>query len=248
MSESRVLVVRSGANPFLSLGESSTVQVIERSSHTIGDVEVPADRPEGRADLILFTSQVAVERAATDPRLGFLLAAAGKGARLAAVGSVTAEALAEHGVPPRITAGGSAEALLEKLPRNLTGWRVVFPCGDDAAEELPAELRARGARVERLVVYRKIPRPHDPALDREILEEPFAAFCTTSPSAVRWLFDGLSREAAARLRQTDAVVLGPTTRRYLEELGVERIATTPTASFSEALRLLEYLATGPRAA
>jgi uroporphyrinogen-III synthase len=248
VSENRVLVVRSGANPFLSLGESSAVEVVERSSHAIEKVEAPADRPEGQPDLVLFTSQVAVERAATDPRLGFLLAAAGKGARLAAVGSVTAEALARHGVPPRVTAGGSAEALLERLPRNLAGWRVVFPCGDDAAEELPAELRARGARVERLVVYRKIPRPHDPALDRQILEEPFAAFCTTSPSAVRWLFEGLSPEAAARLRQTDAVVLGPTTRRYLEELGVERIAITSTPSFAEALRLLEHLATGPRAA
>ena len=248
MSESRVLVVRSGANPFLSIGKSSAVEVVERSSHAIEKVEVPAERAEGRPDLILFTSQVAVERVATDPRLGFLLAAAGKGARLAAVGSVTAEALAEHGLPPRITAAGSAEALLEKLPRNLAGRKVVFPCGDDAAEELPAELRARGARVERIVVYRKIPRPHDPELDREILEEPFAAFCTTSPSAVRWLFEGLSPEAGARLRQTDAVVLGPTTRRYLEELGVQRIAITPTPSFSEALRLLEYLATGPRAA
>lgn len=248
MSESRVLVVRSGANPFLSIGKSSAVEVVERSSHAIEKVEVPAERAEGRPDLILFTSQVAVERVATDPRLGFLLAAVGKGARLAAVGSVTAEALAEHGLPPRITAAGSAEALLEKLPRNLAGWKVVFPCGDDAAEELPAELRARGARVERIVVYRKIPRPHDPELDREILEEPFAAFCTTSPSAVRWLFEGLSPEAGARLRQTDAVVLGPTTRRYLEELGVQRIAITPTPSFSEALRLLEYLATGPRAA
>jgi len=248
VTEPRVLVVRSGANPFLSLGESSTVEIVERSSHTIEPIPIADGGRRPRPDLVVFTSQVAVERAATDPRLGFLLAAAAEGTRLAAVGPVTAEALARHGAPPRITAGGSAGALLEKLPRNLAGWRVVFPCAEDAAEELPAGLRARGARVEKLVVYRKIARPHDPAIGREILDLPFAAFCTTSPSAVRWLFDGLSPEAAARLRQTDAVVLGPTTRRYLEELGVERIAITSTPSFAEALRLLEHLATGPRAA
>lgn len=247
MSGRRVLVVRSGANPFLSLGSSSGIEVVERSSHTIEEVDVPADRPEARPDLVLFTSQVAVERAATDPKLGFLLSAAAKGTRLAAVGPVTAQALSEHGFPPRITAAGSAEALLEKLPRSLAGWYVLFPCGDDAAEELPAGLRARGARVERLVIYRKIPRPHDSTLEREVLEHPFAAFCTTSPSAVRWLFDGLTPEAADRLRHTDAVVLGPHTRRYLEELGVERIAVTPTPSFAAALDLLEDLATGPGA-
>ena len=247
MSGRRVLVVRSGANPFLSLGESAAIEIVERSSHTIEPVEVPEDRTGQPPDLVVFTSQVAVERAATDPRLGFLLAAAAKGTRLAAVGPVTADALLRHGARPGITAGGSAEALLEKLPRRLSGWRVVFPCAEDAAEELPAGLRARGARVERLVVYRKIPRPHDPALESEILERPFAAFCTTSPSAVRWLFDGLTPEAADRLRHTDAVVLGPHTRRYLEELGVERIAVTPTPSFAAALDLLEDLATGPGA-
>jgi uroporphyrinogen-III synthase len=242
MSGSRVLVVRSGANPFLSLGTSTAIEVVERSSHTIEEVGVSAERPEARPDLVVFTSQVAVERVATDPKLGFVLAAA-KGARLAAIGPVTAQALAEHGLPPRVTAAGSAEALFDRLPTNLRGWNVLFPCADDAAEELPAGLRARGARVERLVLYRKIARPHDPALERDILEHPFAAFCTTSPSAVRWLFDGLGTEAIDRLRHTDAVVLGPHTRRYLEEIGVERIAVTPTASFAAALQLLEDLAT-----
>ena len=162
---------------------------------------------------------------------------------------MTAEALREHGLPPRITAAGSAEALLEKLPRNLAGWRVVFPCGDDAAEELPAELRARGARVERLVVYRKIPRPHDPELDREILEEPFAAFCTTSPSAARWLFEGLSPEAAARLRADRRRRSRDRPRAGTSKSSASSGSRSrPTPSFSEALRLLEYLATGPQAA
>jgi len=243
VSGRRVLVVRSGANPFLSLGSSSAVEVVERSSHTIEEVAAPSERVETPPDLVVFTSQVAVERAATDPKLAFVLGATARGARLAAIGPVTAQALAEHGLPPRITAAGSAEALFDKLPPNLSGWKVLFPCGEDAAEELPAGLRARGARVERLVIYRKIPRPHDRALEREILEHPFAAFCTTSPSAVRWLFDGLESDAADRLRRTDAVVLGHHTRRYLEELGVDRIVVTPTPSFAAALQLLEDLAT-----
>jgi hypothetical protein len=41
------------------------------------------------------------------------------------------------------------------------------------------------------------------------------------------------------------VALGPSTREFLAERGVARIAIAEKAAFSSALQLLETLATGP---
>jgi uroporphyrinogen-III synthase len=142
-----------------------------------------------------------------------------------------------------IVAEGSGASLLERLPGDLSGQRVLLPCGEDATPELREQLNSRSARVARLVLYRKVPRPPDPGLEREILEKPFAAFCTTSPSAARWLFESLGEAATRRLQATPAVVLGRYTRRFLESHGVSRIEVTEEARFSEAVSLLEALAT-----
>jgi uroporphyrinogen-III synthase len=243
LSRPRVLVVRSGANPFVSLDGSAAVEVVERVSHSIEPVEPPEEEFVAPADLAIFTSQVAVERVTGDPRLLSQFSQATSGARLAAVGPVTAEALRRHGIEPALVAAGSGEALLELLPERLEGCRVLFPCGEDAAPELPDGLRRRGASVRRAVVYRKVPRHRDAALEREILERPFAAFCATSPSAAQWLFEGLGESAADRLRATPAVVLGRFTRRFLEARGVGRISVAGEQRFSSALSLLEELAT-----
>jgi len=243
LSRPRVLVVRSGANPFLSMEGSGAVEVVERVSHSIEPVEPPEEAFAEPADLAIFTSQVAVERVAGDPRLLSRFSQATSGARLAAVGPVTAEALRRRGIEPALVAAGSGEALLEALPERLEGCRVLLPCGEDAAPELPDGLRRRGASVRRAVVYRKVARHRDEALEREILERPFAAFCTTSPSAAQWLFEGLGDPAADRLRATPAVVLGRFTRRFLEARGVGRISVASEQRFSSALSLLEELAT-----
>jgi uroporphyrinogen-III synthase len=244
LTRPRVLVVRSGANPFVHLAPSARVEIVEKVSHTIEPVQ-PAGVIECPCDLVIFTSQVAVERAFGDPALSARFREAVAGARLIAVGPVTSEALVGRGLRVDLVAKGSAESVLEQLPDRLTGQRVLLPCGEDAAAELPERLRARGARATRLVLYRKIPTPPDPALAREILERPFAAFCATSPSAGSWLFTGVGEAAAAKLRATPAVVLGRFTRRLLESHGVRRIEVTGEARFSEAVAALEHLAGEP---
>lgn len=238
----RALVVRSGMNPFAALGESARIDIVEKSSHVIEPVAARPESVEGPFELAVFTSQIAVERLASDPGLLAAFRRSLSGGRVAAVGAVTAEALERHGIHAGMTAAGSAEGLLDLLPRALDGWRVLLPCGEDASEELPEGLRYRGAHVVPLVVYRKVPRPHDAALAREILEQPFAAFCTTSPSAARWLFESLPEAAANRLRATPAVVLGRFTRRFLESHGVSHIETTEEQRFAAAVELLEKLA------
>lgn len=245
MSRPRALVVRSGANPFLSLAGSSRIEIVEKVSHSIEPVEPDARELETPATLAIFTSQVAVERLSRDPRLAALFRKTISGGRIVAVGTATHEALDARGVKTDVVAGGSAHSVLECLPTDLKGWRVLLPCGEDASLELPEALRSRGAHAVRLILYRKIPRPRDPDLEREIVERPFAAFCTTSPSAAQWLFAGLREDAAERLRATPAAVLGRFTRRFLEAHGVSRIEVTEEARFADAVALLETLAGAP---
>jgi uroporphyrinogen-III synthase len=238
----RVLVVRSGANPFARLATGAGIELVERVSHSIEPLDPPASAFESVADFILFTSQVTVERLLSDPTIAPRLREAVAGSSLVAVGPATEGALRRHGLAPDVVARGGAESVLERLPRRLVGARVLWPCAEDAALELSDGLRRRGATVARVSVYRKVPTPRDPELARQIVERPFRAFCVTSPSAATWLFAGLPPEAAERLRLTPAVVLGPYTRRYLESHGVSRIAMTEEARFEAAGRMLESLA------
>lgn len=197
------------------------------------------------ADFVVFTSVTTVERLFADEGVGASLARAFGGGKVVAVGSATAASLRERGVTPAIVAAGSGESILDRLPPDLDGRRILLPCGEDAGTRLPDALVARGARVHRLDVYRKVPAPADPGLDREILKRPFAAFCATSPAAVSWLFLGRAEPAARRLRETPAVVLGPSTRRSLEARQVARICTTSEPRFPAAAELLGLLATAP---
>jgi uroporphyrinogen-III synthase len=242
VNRGRVLVVRSGANPFASVGESSRVEIVEKVSHAIQPLD-PGEEPfASPARLTVFTSQVSVERCASDARLARLLQKAIAGGQVAAVGTMTADALRHHGIEPQIVGKGSAESILQSLPLNLEGWRVLLPCGEDASSELPEGLRHRWAHVERAVLYRKVPLPREESLEREVVERPFAAFLTTSPSAAIWLFERLPEAPAERLRATPAVVLGRFTRRLLETYGVVHIETAPEAHFGAALQTLERLA------
>ncbi len=227
MSPVRVLVVRSGANPFASFAVGARVDIVEHVSHAI------------------VTSQVAVERVLGDTGLAARFREGSARAQLVAVGAATGEALASRGALADLIAGGSSESILERLPADLAGRSVLLPCGEDASPDLPERLHSRGARVNRVVLYRKVPNPRGADFELEIVERPFAAFCTTSPSAARWLFHDLGDAPAARLRGTPAVVLGRFTRRFLESYGVARIEVTEEARFSEAVELLERLAAAP---
>lgn len=222
--------------------EPLALDIVEKISHTIVPLARGEEALHQPVDLVVFTSQIAVRRLFEEPRLLEPFRAAMTQGQIAAVGPATADALARKGMPPAIVARGSAEAVLEKLPERLEGKRVLLPRGEDASEELREGLIHRGAHVAPLVLYRKVPRPRDPDIEREIVERPFAAFCTTSPAAARWLFTGLEENALERLRRTPAVVLGRFTARFLASHGTVRVEVAPEATFSAAARLLAELA------
>ena len=242
----QVLVVRSGVVPF-SEASGLPIQVVEKSSHAIEPWISGADALDEPADLAIFTSRVAVRRLFDERDLLARFQGALARGRIAAVGQGTAEALRAQGISPDLVAAGSSDGILDRLPVRMSGTRVLLPRGADASEELAEGLSHRGARVARLVVYRKVPRPKDPEVDREVGAGAFAAFFTSSPSAALWLFNGLSPESMDRIRRIPAAVLGRFTQRYLESHGIERVEVAREATFAAAAEVLLRLAAGAEA-
>jgi uroporphyrinogen III methyltransferase/synthase len=240
----RILVVRSGERPFSAWGDKPDAEIVERESHVVETAAVRVDALKPPFDLAVFTSQVAVERLLAQGELGEAFQSGLPGGRVAAVGPGTAGALRRRGVEPGLVAESSAESILAGLPESLQDWRVIWPCGEDASDALSQELSRRGATVEKLVLYRKRPRPADENLLRGIREDPFIAFCITSPAAGEWLLAGAPREAIGALQAIPGVVLGPSSRRFLEGRGFTDVRTCSPQTYAGAAAMLAHLAAG----
>ena len=107
------------------------------------------------ADLVIFVSVNAVRGLLAAPG-GFLQATqAARG--IAAIGPATADALAEAGLAPALTAPApyNSETLLATEPLQTTGLKIVIVRGQSGRERLADTLRQRGMEVVYLDVYRR---------------------------------------------------------------------------------------------
>lgn len=232
----RLLVVRSGGRPFPA-DLAPALDVVDRSTHEIEALEADPRALDGRFDFVIVTSRTAVEQLVAKASLRARLSG-----RVVAVGPATAE-LARASLGDAVEeGGGSARRVLEMLPADLSGTRVLLPRGEDANDELAREIARRGGDVVPLTLYRKVPRPYDPAFDALVTGTGIAVFCATSPSAARWLFDGASPPARALLQRTPAVVLGESTRKELAGRRVARVEIAEAPTFESAARLALSLA------
>jgi uroporphyrinogen-III synthase len=232
----RLLVVRSGGRPFPA-ELTPELEVVDRATHEIVDLEPDAALLDGRFDLVIVTSRAAVERLVAREDLRARLSG-----RVIAVGPATAELLRAHLAGGVEEGGGSARRVLEMLPRDLSGNRILLPRGEDAGDELAREIARRGGDVVPLMLYRKAARAYDPGVDALVRDIGVAVFCATSPAAARWLFGGASQEAQGLLRRTAAVVLGESTREDLVQRGVLRVEIAEPPTFESAARLAVSLA------
>src|SRR5207245_1906229 len=157
---STCLVVRSGERPFPA-PSAGGLDGVERVSHAIEDVPADSDRYSGEFDIVILASRAAVERLFERADLADLVARLPK--RFLAIGPATAASLRARvragGTVDE--AGGSAARLLERLPFEIRGSRVLLPRGEGSSEELPRGLAARGAEVVALAIYRKIALPFE---------------------------------------------------------------------------------------
>jgi uroporphyrinogen-III synthase len=147
-------------------------------------------------DYWIFTSANAVRYAA--------LLDKGPWPRPAAAGAATAAALAEAG-HPAVTApdrqDGAAGLLADPRFANCAGRRILIVTGENTLPELAEGLAQRGAQVQSVAVYRRVPVQHEPsrvaaaitASDAAIISsaEALGHLLHLTPSAVRPLLFNL---------------------------------------------------------
>ncbi len=197
----------------------------------------------GTFDWVVFTSVNAVARLAERLQVVAGGVRGLEAARLCAVGAVTAEALAGHGlrvdlVPGEYRAEGVLRALRER--GGLAGARVLLPRGDLARDLLPTELRKAGAEVTAVTAYRTVPADldrGDPGIRKLLREGGVDVVTFTSGSSVRNFARALGGEQAADLlRQVEVACIGPVTAEAAAKLD---IATTIMPAESTVPALLE---------
>jgi uroporphyrinogen III methyltransferase/synthase len=136
------------------------------------------------------------------------------GPTIAAIGPGTARALREHGIEADIVPERSvAEALVEALAE-VPVRRALIARAQDARDILPDALRARGAEVEILALYRTVAEPLAAAVREAALSADYATF--TSASSARFFCAAAGTVAGPRL-----ISIGPATSAALRELGYE---------------------------
>ncbi|HEX5225562.1 MAG TPA: uroporphyrinogen-III C-methyltransferase [Solirubrobacteraceae bacterium] len=140
------------------------------------------------------------------------------GAKLAAVGPATAEALARRGLRADVTGERAvAESLLDALA-DVPVTRALVARAREARDVVPDGLRARGAAVDVLELYRTVAEPLG---EREREHAAAADYVTfTSSSTVRHFLSAIG-SAQALSPGTRLVSIGPVTSSTLREHGLE---------------------------
>ncbi len=146
---------------------------------------------------------------------------------VAAIGSVTAEALKQRGVVPALVPDEFvAEALADALAKqsgSLADARILIPSASDARDALAAGLQKHGASPESIPVYRTVPAKTDlRGLADDIKIGRIDAVTFTSSSTVRYFLDLVGRDAAISGRFV-AATIGPITGATARELGLRDV-------------------------
>ena len=194
----------------------------------------------GTFDWVVFTSVNAVARVVQRLRAGEAGSRSLQDARLCAVGSATADALARHGarvdlVPDEYRAEGVIRAL--RRHGGLAGARVLLPQGDLAHDLLRSELQRAGAEVTAVTAYRTVPADLDrgPDILGMLRERQVDVVTFTSGSSVRNFARAIGEgRAADLLRRVDVACIGPVTAEAAGRLGIAA-AIVPAASTVPAL-------------
>ena len=245
-----VVVTRPAAQAarFLELARAAGAECIPYPTLQIDPIaldERTRARLRGRAwDWAIFTSANAVESALEQcsPPLAM---------RQAAVGRATARTLEQHGI--KVDArpdSANSEGLLE-LPEfaALAGRGVLLVKGSGGRELLRDALRARGADVLELEVYRRSVTPPTEAATAKLRLALSSAgplvVAVTSAEVLQSLLDHLADEDGARLRRRTLLVPGPRVAAAAARLGwTGPVVEAATAEDEAMLAALRGLATG----
>ncbi len=144
---------------------------------------------------------------------------------VAAVGKSTARTLEAIGVKvdlvPEDAHAEGLVAAFDDLGAG-PGWKVLIPRAEHAREVLPEALKAAGADVDVVVVYRTVAAEPDPAAVERLRAGDVDAVTFTSGSTVRHFVERLTAAGLDAAEQMDRLVvasIGPVTTNALEKRG-----------------------------
>ena len=202
----------------------------------------PLERAIGRLELydwIVFTSSNSVERF-----LGRISVDQIAHASIAAIGPATRHALELLGVnvsiePARPVAEALAEALVST--GKMEGATVLIPRAAVGREVLPETLRAAGATVDVVEVYRTtVPEAHRDRL-RTLVKGPKTLVVCTSSSTVSHFVELAGIERASR---ASLVCTGPIAARTARELGLNVVEELEYYAVHDVLEAIERQVAG----
>jgi len=209
-----------GGEPVLA----PAIEIVAPESWTIPDAAL---RRVGTYDWLVFTSANAV-RMLVD-RADAIGVARGqlRSRRLAVVGPATASVVRSTLRPPDFAPTVSTSEALGEESVDVDNARILLPRGSLADDTLPATLRARGAFVDEIVVYRTVPGPGIPDIAAGVRESAVDALLFASASAVRFVADALAADTATtglrRQRWPVAACLGPVTASAARACGFQSV-------------------------
>lgn len=181
----------------------------------------------------IFTSANAVRRAAQLDQ--------GRWPALFAIGAATAHTLAELGHPGAQTAesGSNSEALLDHPAlRAPLGLQFLLCTGVGGRGLIEAELAARGAQVERLELYRRVPLTYTAEEVAHAIGNVDAILCTSGENLER-LHALAPADALALLRSRVLVVPSPRVLELARRLGFLSVLAPPQTSDEAWVACLE---------
>jgi len=195
-------------------------------------------------DAVLFTSANGVRAfSAAAAEAGVEL---GRVRRAVCVGAATAAAAVAEGlaVAPLLPERSDAEGMLAALLANgaVEGSRFLWPCAATARQILPDGLRAEGAEVEALPLYRSIVPPSldAGALRSALAGDEFDILTFASPSAVRHFDELLDERSRAGAHRAMIAAIGRVTA---EALAAADLPANVVPERPEAEALVAALAT-----
>jgi len=158
--------------------------------------------------------------------------------RVAAVGEPTARALAHEGVGAVVMPGRFLGVELASAMGPLAGRRVLLPCSDLARDATRDALRAAGAAVEAIVVYRTVTAHPTPGTLR-LLDGPADVVTFTSPSTVRGFLEAGGPAARRLLAGAAIACIGPVTAEAARAAGLTVAVAPPQHTAADLVAALE---------
>jgi uroporphyrinogen III methyltransferase/synthase len=207
-----------GAEPI----EAPTIRIVPPADWA------PVDRAISQIntyDQVIFTSVNGVSRFMTRLDVNGLDARCLAGRQICCIGPRTAQELEQFGVKADvIPADYQAEGVIETLGRrDLRGTHILIPRAEVARELLPDELRARGAHVDVVSVYRTItPSEEGEEWRRQLTDGHIHVVTFTSSSTVRNFVAMLGGVDLVKplLQSVVVAAIGPITAQTAEEFGL----------------------------